>query len=115
MKILTYLSDALLGGLGMVGCVALLAFGLVQICLGYLGIEHHLGVGWAVGALFVTFFLRITIFLTIGCYFGIVDVIGWPWWAGVLVAAPGIVFAVPTVVGGVTGDILKTLRSRRNL
>ena len=75
-----------------------LFFGLFQIILGYVGIEYHLGQPWAISAVVIAFWLRIVLPLTIGTYFGIVDVIGWPWWAGLLIATPGIIFIVPAFV-----------------
>ena len=78
--------------------LAMLALGVAQIWLGFVGIEHHLGVWWATGAVALAFVVRIMLPLTIGTYFGAVDVLGWPWWVGVLVAAPGIIFMVPALI-----------------
>jgi len=36
---------------------------------------------------------------TVGVYFGAVDVMGWDWWIGLLLALPGVLF----VVFGLTG------------
>ena len=88
-----------------------LALSVVHIVLGTIGIEHHLGVWAAAGAviwMFVVYFILSRQFLPlfiqlncawlplyIGTYFGVVDVIGWPWWAGVLIAAPGTISSAP--------------------
>ena len=72
-----------------------LSVGVVQLWLGWIGIEHHLGEWAAVVAVLAVFFLRLMLAMTIGTYFGAVDVIGWPWWTGILIADPGIVFVIP--------------------
>jgi len=92
------LSHAFLTALGVVAYLLFLAVGLAQFWLGWIGIEYHFGTGWAVGALLSAFFLRIMLPISIGSYFGVVDVIGWPWWAGVLIAAPGLVFVTPALI-----------------
>lgn len=75
-----------------------LLVGLAQIYLGYIGVEHHLGFWAAIAAIGVMFVFRIMLPITIGSYFGAVDVLGWPWWGGVLVAAPGLLFIAPTMI-----------------
>ena len=55
------------------------AVGIFQIWLGYVGIEHHFGTGWAIGAIVAAFGFRVMLPLTAGSYFGAVDVMGWEW------------------------------------
>lgn len=69
-----------------------------QIWLGVVGVQHHLGPWWAIGALIAAFGFRIMLPLTIGTYFGAVDVMGWEWYIGVIIAAPGLLFVVPALV-----------------
>ena len=80
----------------------ILLLGLVQLGLGQIGIEHHLGFWVSVGAV-ILFFMRFALPISIGSYFGAVDVLGFPWWAGVLIAAPGLLFVVPPVVTAIIG------------
>ena len=47
---------------GTVGVIFFLAVGVIQIIVGYLGIEYHLGSGWAVGAVILSLLLRISFF-----------------------------------------------------
>lgn len=92
--------------LGIPAILLMFALGIVQMGIGASGIEHHLG-GWAAGgAVFLALFARIMLPLTIGSYFGAVDVLGWPWWGGVLVALPGIVFVIPVVVFKMTNSLM---------
>ena len=72
------------------GLLLMLARGLVRLWRGEAGIEHHLG-GWAAGGI-ATFFIGAPIMLpsTIGTHFRVVAVFGFPMWAGMLSAAPGI-------------------------
>lgn len=75
-----------------------IVLGVAQIWLGYVGIEWHLGELWAIGTLAVAFIFRITLPLTIGTYFGAVDVMGWDWYVGLLIAVPGLLFILPSMV-----------------
>jgi hypothetical protein len=72
-----------------------IAAGIFQLWLGYQGIEYHLGAGWAIAAAIAAFGFRFMLPLTIGSYFGAVDVMGWDWYIGVAIAAPGVVFLLP--------------------
>ncbi len=74
---------------------AFIAAGLAQLALGFMGIEYLLGIWAALAALSAAFLFRFMLPLTIGSYFGAVEVMGLPWWGGILVAAPGILFLVP--------------------
>jgi hypothetical protein len=92
---------------GGIGFVVVLLLGLVQIWIGVLGIEFHLGVWWAVGAIAAALLARFMLPLTIGAFFGATDVLGMHWVVGLLIAAPGLIFVVPgviaTIVAGVRG------------
>ena len=88
---------AVLGG--TVGVIFFLAVGVIQIIVGYLGIEYHLGSGWAVGAVILSLLLRISFPLTIGTFFGALNVLGWNWFGALLLTVPGIIFMVPGAIG----------------
>jgi hypothetical protein len=79
------------------GFILFISFGIFQLVIGYQGIEYHLGAGWAVAALACTFIFRFTLPITIGTYFGVVDVLEWHWAIGLLVAAPGLLFMAPSI------------------
>lgn len=78
--------------------IALIVVGLLQITLGFAGIEYHLGGFWAFAAIVAALWLRFLLPVTIGSYFGAVDVMGWEWYVGVAIAAPGLLFVVPSMV-----------------
>lgn len=84
------------GGLGV---IFFLLIGIAQAIVGYLGIEYHLGTGLAIGCIIASFIFRITFPLTIGTFFGALDVLGWPWYGAALLTAPGLIFMVPGAVG----------------
>lgn len=86
--------------------IAILILGVVQLYLGYIGIEDWLGFGWALGALALAIFARIMLPLTIGTYFAITNVYGYDWWLGLIIAAPGILFLLPQFLIYIS-DILK--------
>ena len=91
-------TNFLLGSFGIFWAILLMGFGVVQIWLGFLGIEYHLGNFLAFGALGLAFILRIMFPLTIGTYFGVVDVLGLDWYWGILITAPGVVFILPGLI-----------------
>ena len=95
---------------GVLGGILFLVVGIVQIYVGYIGIEYHLGSGFAIGALFLGFFFRIMFPLTIGTFFGALDVWGWPWYGALAFAAPGLLFIVPALVT----SAISTLVERKN-
>ena len=84
---------------GTVGVIFFLIIGILQIYVGFLGVEYHLGGGWAVGVIILSFFFQIMLPLTIGTFFGALDVWGWPWYGALLFAAPGLLFTLPGAVG----------------
>ena len=84
---------------GTVGVIFFLAVGVIQIIVGYLGIEYHLGSGWAVGAVILSLLLRISFPLTIGTFFGALNVLEWNWFGALLLTVPGIIFMVPGAIG----------------
>ena len=84
---------------GTVGVIFFLAVGVIQIIVGYLGIEYHLGSGWAVGAVILSLLLRISFPLTIGTFFGALNVLEWHWFGALLLTVPGLIFMVPGAIG----------------
>jgi len=99
--------SSILGWLaGGVGVIFFLLIGLVQIVVGYLGIEYHLGSGWAIGLVIASIFFRISFPLTIGTFFGALDVLGWPWYGALILTLPGVLLMVPGAIAmGVAGLI----------
>ena len=92
---------------GVLGGILFLIVGIVQIYVGFIGIEYHLGSGFAFGALFIGFFFRIMFPLTIGTFFGALDVWGWPWYGALAFAAPGLLFIVPALVTGAISTLVE--------
>ena len=92
---------------GVLGGILFLVVGIVQIYVGFIGIEYHLGSGFAFGALFIGFFFRIMFPLTIGTFFGALDVWGWPWYGALALAAPGLLFIVPALVTGAISTLVE--------
>ena len=84
--------------LGIVGFPAFIVFGIAQLVAGFAGIEHDLGVGWAWGALIATLMFRFTLPMTIGAFFGAMNVWGWHWALAALFAAPGLLLVIPGVL-----------------
>ena len=91
--------------------VAIMIAGIVQIGLGYIGIEDWLGSGWAIGAVAVAFFLRFMLPLTVGTYLAITNVFGYDTWVGILAAAPGLLLIAPALVTEVFSKVFKSKES----
>ena len=75
-----------------------LAVGIVQIWLGFLGIEYLTHTFVAFLAVLALFFARIILPLTIGTYFGAVEVMGWEPIVGIFLAVPGFFFILPSML-----------------
>jgi len=89
---------------GGVGVIFFLLVGIAQMVIGYMGIEYHLGGGWAIGLVIASLVFRITFPLTIGTFFGALDVLGWSWIGALLITLPGLLLMVPGAIGmGIVG------------
>lgn len=96
-NILTFLA-------GGAGIILVLVIGLAQIAIGFVGIEYHFGAGWAVGALVLSLMFRFSLPLTIGTFFGAIDVFNWHWIAALLITLPGLLLMIPGVIAaGIAG------------
>jgi hypothetical protein len=95
---------------GVLGAVLFFGFGIVQIVAGYQGIDYHLGGIWAALAIAVIFFFRFTLPITIGAFFGAMDVWEWHWAFAALFAAPGLLLAIPAMLALVTAQLSKLVR-----
>jgi hypothetical protein len=65
-----------MAALGAFGFILFLAVGITQAAIGYMGIEHYFGTIAAIIALIAAFFLRLMLPLTIGTFFGAMEVLG---------------------------------------
>lgn len=101
------------GIFGLMGCLLIiltLIYGLFQFHIGYICIEHHLGSGWAIAAIILAFMLRFTLPITIGAFFGAMDVWGWHWAVALLFAAPGLAFMALMIPGIFASSLAKIKR-----
>ena len=87
--------------LGVILFVAFIIFGIAQIVAGYVGIEDGLGTLWAWGAVVIGLLFRFTLPLTIGAFFGAMNVWGWHWALAALFAAPGLLLIIPGTLASV--------------
>jgi hypothetical protein len=77
--------------------IGTLVYGAIQVWAAYLGIALHWGAGWAIGILIFAVTCRLAIAISVGAFFGAWHAWGWPWWAAVLFAAPGLAFMFLTL------------------
>ena len=97
--------ERFLTSLGIVGFIFFLLLGFAQIVIGSMGIDYHFGSFWGTVSIFLAFIFRITLPVTIGSYFGAVDVLGWEWYYALAFAAPGLVFILPAYVGAILSSL----------
>ncbi len=91
----------------VVGFLLFLIYGIAQIVAGYVGIDFHLGAVWAVIAIIAAFMFRFTLPITIGAFFGAMNVWGWHWALAALFAAPGLAFIIPGVILSIIEGVKK--------
>ncbi len=81
--------------LGLFAFLVFFAFSIMQLYAGFVGINLHLGTFLAFIALIMALLFRFTLPITIGAFFGAVDVWGWHWFFAILFVAPGLIFVIP--------------------
>lgn len=86
---------------------AIIVFAVFQFRAGYIGIAHELGHFWAWFALIAAFLLRFTLPITIGAFFGAMNVWDWHWAVALLFAAPGLIFIFPGMIAAATFSAIK--------
>ena len=100
---------------GVLGFLIFILVGIGQAYVGFLGIEYHFGEIWGWVAIGAAFILRIMFPLTIATYFGAVDVLGWPWYGALALAAPGLLFAAPAMITAVIGTVFSKEQNAKSM
>ena len=106
-NILTFLA-------GGVGVIFLLVVGLAQMVIGYLGIEYHLGGGWAIGAVVLAIMFRFSLPLTIGTFFGAIDVLNLSWIIALIITLPGLLLMVPGAIAAGIAGLSSSIKNEPN-
>ena len=106
-NILTFLA----GGFGV---ILLLGVGLAQMIVGYIGIEYHLGSGWAIGAVVLALMFRFSLPLTVGTFFGAMDVFGFSFIVALLITLPGLLLMVPGAIAAGIAGLASSFNSKPN-
>ena len=106
-NILTFLA-------GGVGVIFLLVVGLAQMVIGYLGIEYHLGGGWAIGAVVLAIMFRFSLPLTIGTFFGAIDVLNLSWIVALIITLPGLLLMVPGAIAAGIAGLSSSIKNEPN-
>ena len=106
-NILTFLA----GGIGL---ILMLVIGLAQMVIGYIGIEYHFGAGWAIGAVVLALIFRFSLPLTVGTFFGAMDVFGFSFIVALLITLPGLLLMVPGVIAAGIAGLASSFKSKPN-
>ena len=106
-NILTFLA-------GGVGVIFLLVVGLAQMVIGYLGIEYHLGGGWAIGAVVLAIMFRFSLPLTIGTFFGAIDVLNLSWIVALIITLPGLLLMFPGAIAAGIAGLSSSIKNEPN-
>ncbi len=89
---------------GGIGVILFLLVGIAQMVIGYLGIEYHFGQGWAIGTIILALVFRFSLPLTIGTFFGAMDVFGFSFIIALLITLPGLLLMIPgAIAAGIAG------------
>jgi hypothetical protein len=90
----------------VLGVIGILAFGVLQLVVGFHGLEVQFGTMWAyIGAGLA--FLRFTPPLMVGAYFGAIDLWGWHPVLAVIFAAPALLILIPGIITAVIEAVRK--------
>lgn len=89
----------------VIAFVLLMAVGIVQVWAGAVGANYYMGAILAGLVVAVCFLLRFMLPLTIFGFLGAVYVWEWPWWGALLLVAPGLLVAVPSMLAQVLGAV----------
>ena len=101
----------LAGGFGL---ILMLGIGLAQMVIGYIGIEYHLGAGWAIGAVVLALMFRFSFPLTVGTFFGAMDVFGFSFIVALLITLPGLLLMVPGAIAAGIAGLASSFNSKPN-
>lgn len=83
-------------------------YGIALIVIGYVGIDHHLGMWWAIGSMVLVCFLRFTLPQMIGAYFGLMYLFEWAWYIALMAMFPSAIFIIPSIAMA----LYQTIRDR---
>ena len=99
---------------GGFGVILMLGIGLAQIVIGYIGIEYHFGAGWAIGAVVLALMFRFSFPLTVGTFFGAMDVFGFSFIVALLITLPGLLLMIPGAIAAGVAGLASSFRSKPN-
>ena len=91
--------------------VFIFILGLIQIPVGFIGINDYLGMPVAIFFLLLAIIFRIMLPFTIGSFVGAYYVLELPWYIGLAIAFPGILFITPALVSYILISIFKKEQS----
>lgn len=77
---------------------ALAAFRVARLVIGTIGLQHELGIAWAVIGAASLILLRSTPLIRVGALLAAVSLWRWPWFAALIFAAPRIALVLPGLV-----------------
>jgi hypothetical protein len=75
--------------------LALIALRMARLVIGAIGLQHELGMAWALIAAACLVLFRFTLPIRIGAFFGVMNLWHWPWYAALVFAAPRLVLVLP--------------------
>ncbi len=103
-KTFSFFSSSVFGIFGIVFLIYMFA----QLDASYEGIAHYWGNGWAIGILIGSFVVRSVLPITIGAFYGAMEVWGWSWYGSLLFAVPGLALVIPSVLALILGSFKRS-------
>jgi hypothetical protein len=75
--------------------IALAALRTARLVIGAIGLQHELGMAWALLAAACLILFRFTLPIRIGAFLGLMSLWHWPWYAALVFAAPRLILVLP--------------------
>uniref|UniRef100_UPI003B5CA13C hypothetical protein n=1 Tax=Shewanella gaetbuli TaxID=220752 RepID=UPI003B5CA13C len=91
----------------VIGFILFTVYGFAHVVAGFIGIDFYFGVIGAGLAILAAVMVRFTLPLTVGAFFGAMDVWHWHWAFAALFAAPGLLLIIPSVIISIIDGVKK--------
>lgn len=92
--------------------ILIMGYGLTYLTIGSMGIEYYLGSIASGICFFLACICRYTLPMTIGAFFGALNVLHWHWALAILFIAPGLALIIPGAIGFVMMHLAAKFKTR---
>jgi hypothetical protein len=93
-----------------IGCILFAIYGVAQIVASFVGFDYYVGAFLAAVFVGACIWFRFTLPLTIAAFLGAKNVWEWHWFLALIFAAPGLLLAIPSILGSIVDRAWHTIR-----